>query len=60
MKQFKKVTLILAILLVGIGLIPVVSAQNEDNHSVTSEKAFEHANAHMIKFIVLRCKHEQN
>jgi hypothetical protein len=44
-------TLILAILLVGMALIPAVSAQKEDNYSVTAEEAFKHANAHMISFI---------
>lgn len=44
-------TLILAMLLVGIVLIPAASAQEEKNYSITAEKAFEHANAHMIHFI---------
>lgn len=39
-------------LLVGIALIPTVSAQEEKDYSLTAEKAFEHANAHMISFIV--------
>jgi len=43
--------LILAMLLVGMILIPAASAQEEKNHSVTAEKAFEHANAQMISFI---------
>ncbi len=43
--------LVLATLLVGMALIPAVSAQKEDNYSVTAEKAFEHANAQMINFI---------
>ncbi len=38
-------------MLVGMALIPAVSAQKEDNYSVTAEKAFEHANAQMISFI---------
>lgn len=42
---------VLAMLLVGITLIPTVSAQEEKDYSVTAEKAFEHANAHMIHFI---------
>ncbi|WP_235270723.1 hypothetical protein [Methanosarcina mazei] len=40
--------LVLATLLVGMVLIPAVSAQKEDNYSVTAEEAFKHANAHMI------------
>ncbi|AKB55092.1 hypothetical protein MSBRM_2094 [Methanosarcina barkeri MS] len=44
-------TLILAILLVVVGLLPAVSAEEEDNYSVTAEKAFEHANAHIIDFM---------
>jgi len=43
--------LILAMLLVGIALIPAASAQEEKDYSVNVEKAFEHANAHMIHFI---------
>ncbi|WP_245860062.1 hypothetical protein [Methanosarcina spelaei] len=43
--------LVLAILLVGIVLIPAAGAQKEDNYSVTAEKAFEHANAQMLHFI---------
>jgi hypothetical protein len=43
--------LVLATLLIGMALIPAVSAQKEDNYSVTAEEAFKHANAHMISFI---------
>ncbi len=43
--------LVLATLLVGMALIPAVSAQKEDNYSVTAEEAFKHANANMISFI---------
>ena len=43
--------LVLAILLVGMILIPAASAQKEDNYSVTAEEAFKHANANMISFI---------
>ena len=50
-KQFGMGTLILAILLVVVGLIPAVSAEEEDNYSVTAEKAFEHANTHIIDFM---------
>ncbi|MDD3052067.1 MAG: hypothetical protein PHR06_13105, partial [Candidatus Cloacimonetes bacterium] len=50
-KQFGMGTLILAILLVVVGLLPAVSAEEEDNYSVTAEKAFEHANAHIIDFM---------
>lgn len=38
-------------MLVGMALIPAVSAQTEDNYSVTAEEAFKHANANMIDFI---------
>jgi len=38
-------------MLIGMALIPAVSAQKEDNYSVTAEEAFKHANAHMINFI---------
>ncbi len=50
-KQFGMGTLILAILLVVVGLVPAVSAEEENNYSVTAEKAFEHANAHIIDFM---------
>ncbi|MDW5549660.1 C39 family peptidase [Methanosarcina sp.] len=50
-KQFGIGMLILVILLVGITLIPAVSAQEENYYNVTVEEAFEHANANMIDFI---------
>lgn len=43
--------LILAVLLVGMVLIPTVNAQEENNYSVTAEEAFKHANTRMIRFI---------
>jgi len=43
--------LLVAMLLVGIALVPVVSAQSENDYSVTAEEAFKHANTHMIDFI---------
>lgn len=43
--------LILAILLVGMMLVPTVNAQEENSHSVTAEEAFKHANTRMIRFI---------
>ncbi|KKG07937.1 C39 family peptidase [Methanosarcina sp. 2.H.A.1B.4] len=43
--------LVLATLLVGMVLIPAVSAQEEKDYSVTAEEAFKHANANMISFI---------
>ncbi|KKG16457.1 hypothetical protein EO98_01635 [Methanosarcina sp. 2.H.T.1A.6] len=43
--------LVLATLLVGMVLIPAVSAQEEKDYSVTAEEAFKHANANMINFI---------
>lgn len=44
-------TLLLAMLLVGMVLIPAVNAQEEKDYSVTTEEAFKHANANMIDFI---------
>jgi transcriptional regulator len=38
-------------MLTGIILVPVVNSQEEDNYSVPVEKAFEHANAHVIDFV---------
>ncbi|KKH91946.1 hypothetical protein EO95_02670, partial [Methanosarcina sp. 1.H.T.1A.1] len=43
--------LVLATLLVGMVLIPAVSAQEEKDYFVTAEEAFKHANANMISFI---------
>lgn len=43
--------LLLAMLFVGFSLVPAVSAQKEDSYSVSVDKAYEHANAHMISFI---------
>jgi hypothetical protein len=43
--------LVLSTLLVGMVLIPAVSAQEEKDYSVTAEEAFKHANANMINFI---------
>jgi len=44
-------TLVLAMLLVGIALIPTINAQEEKDYSVTVEKALKHANTHMMYFI---------
>jgi hypothetical protein len=49
-KKFGIGTLLFAMLLVCVLLVPAVSAQGND-YSVTAEKAFEHANAQMIHFI---------
>jgi hypothetical protein len=38
-------------MLVGVALIPAVSAQEEKDYSVTAEEALKHANANMIHFI---------
>ena len=43
--------LVLTTLLVGMVLIPAVSAQEEKDYSVTAEEAFKHASANMISFI---------
>ena len=53
-------TFILAMLLVGMLLIPAVNAQQADNYGVTAEKAFEHANAHMINFIAADAPNFEN
>ncbi|WP_235279357.1 hypothetical protein [Methanosarcina mazei] len=42
-------SLILAIMLIGMALIPAVSAQKEDNYSVTAEEAFKHATHQALK-----------
>ncbi|AAM06628.1 TPA: GTPase - sulfate adenylate transferase subunit 1 [Methanosarcina acetivorans] len=39
------------VILVGMALIPAVSAQKEDNYSVTAEEAFKHANMRMMTLI---------
>lgn len=43
--------LLLAMLLVGMVLIPAASAQEEKDYSVTAEEALMRANANMINFI---------
>lgn len=43
---------ILLTMLVGMAFIPAVSAQTEDNYSVTADEAFEHANTRIIALIV--------
>ncbi|MGB9132509.1 MAG: C39 family peptidase [Methanosarcina sp.] len=53
-------TLILAILLVGMALVPPVSAQKENDYSVTTEDAFKHANANMIDFIAADAPNFEN
>ena len=40
-------------LLLSVAFVPAVNAQEENNYSVTSEEAIEHANAHMIKSITI-------
>ncbi len=52
--------IILLTMLVGITLIPSVSAQKEDNYSVTAEEAFKHANANMISFIAAKAPNFEN
>lgn len=53
-------TLILAILLVGMALVPPVSAQKENDYSVTTEDAFKHANVNMIDFIAADAPNFEN
>ncbi|AKB42173.1 MULTISPECIES: C39 family peptidase [Methanosarcina] len=43
--------ILLLVMLVGVALIPAVSAQEEKDYSVTAEEALKHANANMIHFI---------
>jgi len=43
--------LVLATLLVGMVLIPAVSAQEDNDYSVTAEEAFKHANTRMMALI---------
>ncbi|MDR7665492.1 C39 family peptidase [Methanosarcina sp. Z-7115] len=45
------VGILLLAVLVSMALIPAVSAQKENDYSVTAEEAFKHANANMISFI---------
>lgn len=52
--------LVLAMLLVGMVLMPAASAQKEDNYSLTAEEAFKHANAHMTKFIATDAPYFEN
>ncbi len=52
--------IILLTMLVGMALIPAVSAQKEDNYSVTAEEAFKHANANMISFIAAKAPNFEN
>ena len=51
MKKIEIGTLLLAMLFVCMVFVPAVSAQEENNYSITAKKAFEYANAHMIAFI---------
>lgn len=53
-------TLVLAVLLVGMILMPAASAQKEENYSVTAEEAFKHANVHMAKFIATDAPYFEN
>jgi len=43
--------ILLFAILVGIALIPAISAQEENNYSITAEEAFKAANANMLSFI---------
>ncbi len=51
-KKFEIGMLFLAISIIGLALIPFANAQEENNYSVTTEEAFESANANIINFIV--------
>jgi hypothetical protein len=52
-------SLLVAMVLVSILLIPAVSAQKND-YNVTAEKAFEHANAQMIQFVATNTEGFEN
>ncbi|AKB29696.1 GTPases - Sulfate adenylate transferase subunit 1 [Methanosarcina siciliae T4/M] len=52
--------LVLATLLVGMVLIPAVSAQEEKDYSVTVEEAFKHANTRMMALIATENDSEKN
>lgn len=43
--------ILLFAILVGIALIPAISAQEENKYSITAEEAFKAANANMLSFI---------
>ena len=58
-KKFGMGFLLFAMALVSIALVPAVSAQ-ENDYSITAEKAFEHANAHMINFITADAPNFEN
>jgi hypothetical protein len=50
--RFGLSALFVAMLLVSMALVPgAMAAQPEDKYNVTIEKAFDHANAHMIDFV---------
>lgn len=47
-------------LAVSMALVPAVSAQNENDYSVTAEEAFKQANANMINFIAANAPNFEN
>lgn len=49
-KKFVFGVLLAAMMLMSMAFVPV-SAQEENDYSVTAEEAFKHANAHMINYI---------
>jgi hypothetical protein len=54
------VGILLLAVLVGMTVIPAVSAQKENDYSVTAEEAFKHANANMISFIAAKAPNFEN
>ncbi|AKB78286.1 GTPases - Sulfate adenylate transferase subunit 1 [Methanosarcina horonobensis HB-1 = JCM 15518] len=59
-KEFGTRTLLFAVLLAGMVMIPSVNAETENNYSVTSEEAFKHANAYVINFIAANAPNFEN
>lgn len=51
MKNLKIKMVFVIMLLMLVALVPAVSAQKEDNYSVTAEEAFKHANTRMMALI---------
>ena len=59
-KKFGIGTIAFAMLVVSMTLVPVVSAQKENDYGVTAEEAFNHANANMINFIAICAPNFEN
>ena len=46
--------------MVGMILVPAVSAKEEKDYCVTAKEAFKHSNAHMINFIAADAPNFEN